>query len=95
VNGSDNEHVFAYLGHVYNDVAGYRYTHGRKSKIGADSASAKAFDWFWRVVVAQRRSVDQWQIDVWHESRCGRCGRKLTVPESIESGFGPECLTKV
>jgi hypothetical protein len=30
---------------------------------------------------------------VWHEGRCGRCGRKLTVPESIESGFGPECAS--
>lgn len=29
--------------------------------------------------------------DVHHEGRCGRCGRKLTVPESIQSGFGPEC----
>lgn len=27
----------------------------------------------------------------WHEGRCGRCARRLTVPESIESGFGPEC----
>jgi hypothetical protein len=27
-----------------------------------------------------------------HEGRCGRCGRTLTVPESIDSGFGPECI---
>lgn len=26
-----------------------------------------------------------------HEGKCGRCGRLLTVPESIESGIGPEC----
>jgi len=30
-------------------------------------------------------------FDVYHEGRCGRCGRKLTVPESIESGIGPDC----
>lgn len=24
--------------------------------------------------------------------RCARCGRILTTPESIESGFGPECI---
>jgi hypothetical protein len=29
---------------------------------------------------------------VWHEGSCARCGKKLTVPESIESGFGPECV---
>ena len=26
-----------------------------------------------------------------HEGKCGRCGRKLTVPESIDRGFGPDC----
>jgi len=30
-----------------------------------------------------------------HEGRCGRCGRKLTVPESVETGLGPECAGKV
>ena len=25
------------------------------------------------------------------ESRCCVCNRKLTVPESIEAGIGPEC----
>lgn len=26
-----------------------------------------------------------------HEGQCGRCGRALTVPESIATGLGPEC----
>ncbi len=26
-----------------------------------------------------------------HEGRCGRCGRTLTVPESVTEGIGPEC----
>ena len=30
-------------------------------------------------------------VEVWHEGICGRCGRKLTVPESVERGLGPEC----
>jgi Family of unknown function (DUF6011) len=30
-----------------------------------------------------------------HEGRCGRCGRLLTVPESITSGYGPECVKHV
>lgn len=30
-----------------------------------------------------------------HEGRCGRCGRVLTVPSSIESGIGPECAKKM
>lgn len=27
--------------------------------------------------------------------KCGVCGRKLTTPESIERGIGPECITKL
>ena len=34
-------------------------------------------------------------LEIWHEGRCGRCGRKLTVPSSIESGIGPECASKL
>jgi hypothetical protein len=32
--------------------------------------------------------------EIWHEGRCGRCGRKLTVPDSIAIGIGPDCLTR-
>lgn len=37
--------------------------------------------------------ISDWQV--WHTGRCSRCGRLLTVPESIENGIGPECATKV
>lgn len=33
-------------------------------------------------------------LEVWHEGKCGRCGRKLTVPSSLLSGLGPECQKK-
>jgi len=29
--------------------------------------------------------------EIWHEGICGKCGRPLTVPESIERGLGPVC----
>lgn len=28
---------------------------------------------------------------VHHEGRCCRCGRRLTTPESVRTGIGPEC----
>jgi len=34
-----------------------------------------------------------WKVH--HEGRCGRCARLLTVPESVESGIGPECTKKM
>lgn len=33
--------------------------------------------------------------EIWHEGICGKCGRKLTVPYSIEVGIGPECLKQL
>jgi hypothetical protein len=30
-----------------------------------------------------------------HEGRCGKCGRLLTVPESVETGIGPECAKRM
>jgi hypothetical protein len=53
----------------------------------ADAMVTIAFGWAWR-------HPDSDKLEVWHEGRCGRCGRRLTVPESIESGLGPECATK-
>lgn len=33
-------------------------------------------------------------LEIWHEGKCCCCGRKLTVPSSIENGIGPECIKK-
>jgi hypothetical protein len=34
-------------------------------------------------------------VDFWHDGRCGRCSKGLTVPESVERGLGPECAGRV
>lgn len=34
------------------------------------------------------------RVEFFHEGRCGRCGHRLTVPESIETGLGPVCAEK-
>lgn len=34
------------------------------------------------------------KLSYYHEGRCGRCRRKLTVPESIINGIGPVCAAK-
>jgi hypothetical protein len=48
--------------------------------------------WFWNLL-EQGAHVSN-QIDFWHEGRCCVCGRKLTVPESVADGIGPECKGK-
>jgi hypothetical protein len=89
MSGPDNENSFRYLGTLRDPL---RYAHGRKSKVSPEHASNKAFAWFVSKVAADTLPD---QIEVWHEGRCGRCNRKLTVPESVERGFGPECASKV
>lgn len=41
---------------------------------------------------------ERWQakgVEYMFALRCRRCGRLLTVPESITSGYGPECIKYV
>lgn len=78
--GPDNSSDYRYLGAIRGGV----FVVGRKSAVGADAPSAKAFAWFWS-------HVDDPRVEVWHAGRCGRCGRQLTVPESVALGLGPEC----
>jgi hypothetical protein len=83
LTGPDNTSDYQYLG-ILRDG---RFKLTAKSKLNADSLPVKAFAWTWE-------HLDNLHgVEVWHEGRCGRCGRRLTVPESIERGFGPECIT--
>lgn len=82
MTSDNNEHGYTYLGCVREGF----YAHGRKSPLPQDSLYAKVFEWFWRHASALPASVR-----VYHAGACLRCGRPLTVPESIERGFGPEC----
>lgn len=89
LNGSDNETSYAYMGFIRRGVF---FHGGNKARVGYDAPSAKAFAWAWKML--QMDALPQ-TLEVWHEGRCGRCARKLTVPSSIASGFGPECAQHV
>lgn len=86
VLSSPSEYTF--LGTVFEDGT---YRHGRRSSVGADAPSAIAFAWSWRWLSSSRLPPN---AEVWHEGTCGRCGRPLTVPESIAAGIGPVCAGK-
>ena len=92
LNGSNNEADYAYMGIIIAGPAGCSFKRGAKSTIDPDAASMKAFAWFFENL---RRAYVSPTVEFWHEGRCGRCGRKLTVPSSIETGLGPECAEKV
>lgn len=83
--GSDNENSYQYAGIITKD--GFRRT--AKSRITDDAVSMKAFLWLWGMIKEGKELPDK--VEFYHAGRCGRCGRKLTTPESIEMGFGPKC----
>lgn len=85
LTGNDNENSYTFLGTIFNGAV---FRHGRKSSITPEASSAKAFAWLWRNIENTERLT---QIEVHHEGKCCRCGRKLTTPQSVTDGFGPEC----
>ena len=88
MNGPDNESNYAYLGTIFGDL---NYRHGRKSRVTPDATSAKAFNWLWN----HRNDSDlDTKIEFRHAGKCCCCGRKLTEPESIDTGIGPICRAK-
>lgn len=89
MNGPDNETAYAYFGYIRRGV----YFHGgAKARVSRDAPSAKAFEWVYHFLAKGEMKED---LEIWHEGRCGRCGRALTVPESIRTGFGPECAGRM
>lgn len=95
MRGPDNENDFSYMGILTQYLNGntpidFKFT--KKSTVQPDAPSAVAWVWAWeRLAKGHMPST----IEVWHTGRCGRCGRKLTVPESVARGIGPECASKM
>lgn len=91
LTGPDNWENYKFFGFIsMRDGSGEYKFSDRSAKIGKDSPAVKGFEWFWQNI----ENLPEF-IEVWHEGKCGRCARRLTVPDSIASGFGPECVTKI
>jgi hypothetical protein len=89
LSGSDNTTNYSYIGII---IKNKRFILTKKSKVSADSISFKAFDYFYKQILSGKISN---KLEVLHSGTCAKCGRKLTTPESIKSGFGPICITKI
>ena len=92
LNGSDNTSDYLFMGTIWVSLTGYEYRRSAKVTVGMDAPSMLALRYF---VSALNIPAQMDRLEVWHEGRCCRCGRKLTVPSSIASGIGPECATKM
>lgn len=90
LTGSDNTGDYRTIGMITSK----HVFHGFEVLTNAEESNgAKAFDWLMTSKSYRAGQVPS-TVELWHVGRCGRCGRALTVPESIESGIGPVCAEK-
>lgn len=90
LTSSDNDGGYAYLGFIRKSDRIFRTS--SKSSITPEAPGYKLFLELFNAISRGTLTVDSTTYKVWHEGCCGRCGRTLTVPSSIESGYGPECV---
>jgi hypothetical protein len=93
LTGPDNTSDYTYVGMMQEDGS-VKLT--GKSKFTADSIPVSMFSKVVRrVFTGDTKPIEDAGFKVHHVGQCGRCGRDLTVPESIESGIGPECARQM
>jgi hypothetical protein len=88
---TDGADGYTYLGMVGSDGK-LRTT--KASKFTRDSRAFTALAW----TIDWLQTGLPWpahSAEFHHAGRCGRCGRELTDPVSIERGLGPECSSKL
>jgi hypothetical protein len=97
LTGPDNWSNYSYFGTIRNGQ--FNLGNPQSVKVSADAPSVKGFGFFWKHIDGQpfehipsKTTITIADLfEVHHEGKCCRCGRKLTVPSSVESGVGPEC----
>ena len=87
LTGPNNESDYKYICYFRDDMI---VKVSQKSAMRYKSEPVSLF----RYLLKQMNSGIQsmFELSVYHSGKCGRCGRTLTTPRSIELGFGPECV---
>jgi Family of unknown function (DUF6011) len=81
-----NGDQFLYLGMI----RGNRFALTKKSLFDWSAPSVRGFNYAWGNLIADPPRIPP-DLRIMHSGSCGRCGRELTNPESIERGIGPDC----
>lgn len=84
----ESEESYKFIG-ALSKQQGFKYS--KRSPISEDAKSVKAADYYFNRLLGKSEFGLHPQIKAYHSGRCGLCGRVLTTPESIDTGFGPEC----
>ena len=86
--GQNNESDYRYLGQILNGYFSLTKK-SRESGLSESTPCYKAFQWAFSGLILGKMPEG---LEVIHCGKCARCGRKLTDPESVKNGFGPECI---
>ena len=90
LTGPCNETAYEYIGIVDESTGNLRLT--KASRRNEGSPDVLTFRWLMKHLFTDKVLTN---AKVHHEGKCGCCGRKLTVPESITRGIGPECWSRI
>lgn len=90
LSGPDNETDYTYLGLLRMPQGIVVQT--VKSGAKATETIFKVANWAIKLVLKGDAPPENYKIS--HCGTCGRCGRTLTHPESLETGLGPVCAEK-
>lgn len=80
--------TYAYLGAL---CRGGELVRTAASRFTESAPSFKALAWFMRELARTPGDQTPAKVIFRHEGKCGRCGRPLTTPASIDTGLGPDC----
>lgn len=89
--GTDNESDFGFLGSV--NTRGF-YKASAKSKVDADRKAVADRTLVWLLTKINNGVELPEALEIKGASKCARCGRKLTNPDSVDDGLGPICRKK-
>lgn len=77
-----------YAGLVTERETIYKFVRGKKGTMEADepriAGLLKVLN-----LLAQNKTIP---AKIYHTGICGRCGRRLSTPDSLKTGLGPECI---
>jgi hypothetical protein len=99
MTGTNNENHYSYVGKVNRSLWTERATQKVHAAGTVDLTKGSKFADGSQQVIRGRWIVDHIvnnkpipdYLNVRHAGKCGRCGRTLTTPESLDRGIGPEC----
>lgn len=89
--GKDNSSDFGFIGSV--NTRGF-YKPSEKSKVDADRKAVADRTLVWLLTKLNNGVELPEALEIKGASKCCRCSRKLTNPDSVDDGMGPVCRRK-